>query len=235
MIGRTALAALGLATLFGCGGGGGGGGAAGNTGNTTPTTAFTLASTSFASGASIPNSFRCTASGGAGNLPQLNWSNTPTGTKSLVIIMDDEDAVAVQGSTYTHYFALIPREAQLNAISSIDAVNNSLMPYEKTTLTAGTNWVVLADLPPCNPTGTPHTYRWTAYALNTEYNSIATMKAEFDPIITAALNSSSTVENLNSFVVNGMTITVTPKFTRASFEASDGSFIIQKSTFSGRM
>lgn len=235
---RITIMAIGLLTLVGCGGGGGGGsvGTGGTSSNgTSPSNTFTLSSTSFSSGASIPTSFRCTNSGGAGNLPQLNWSNLPAGTKSLVIIMDDEDAALVQGSTYTHYFALIPREAQLSTITSINSVSSPTLPYENSTSTAGSNWIVLSDLPPCNPTSTPHTYRWTAYALNTDYNSITAMKTEFDAVINNALNTSGLTENLNYTIINGTTLTPQPRFTRVSFEAAYGQFIADKATFTGRM
>jgi phosphatidylethanolamine-binding protein (PEBP) family uncharacterized protein len=81
---------------------GGGGGVAEAPSNNPPAATFTLSSTAFSNGSSIPNEYRCVPAGGAGNLPQLAWSNLPTGTKSIIIIMDDTDAASVQGTTYTH-------------------------------------------------------------------------------------------------------------------------------------
>lgn len=230
---KIGIATLGLAVLAGCGGGGGG--ATSTSTANQPVTGFTLTSTAFSNGASIPTAYRCVNSGGAGNLPPLAWSNLPSGTKSLIVIMDDVDAAAVQGTTYTHYFAVIPYQAQVNLISSIDAVSNPALPYEKLTAAAGNNWVVLADLQPCNPQTTAHTYRWTAYALNAEYNSIATLKTQFDPIINNAFASSTTAENLNSYTINGNTIQANPRFTRSTFEADYGSYILGKATLSGTM
>lgn len=230
MTAKMIFSAIALSALAACGGGGGSAGTSPST-----STTFTLSSAAFSNGGSIPNAYRCIPSGGGGNLPQLSWSNLPSGTKSLVIIMDDVDAAAVQGTTYTHYFALIPYQNQVNAISSIDAVSNPTLPYEKLWSTAGNNWTVLSDLPPCNPQTTAHTYRWTIYALNTEYNSISTMKTEFDEVINNAFSSSDTTNNLNYFIVNGSSIQANPKFTRSTFESSYNSYIIDKSTLSGTM
>jgi len=230
---KAIISGLSLLALAACGGGGGGSGS--GSGGVTPSTAFTLSSSAFSNGATIPNSYRCVNRGGSGKLPQLSWTNLPAGTKSLIVIMDDTDAQAVQGSTYTHYFALIPYQTQVAALSAIDEVSNPSFPYEKQWTTSSNNWMVLSDLPPCNPQTTAHTYRWTIYALNTEYNSIPSMKSQFDTIINNAFNSNSVVENLNYFSVNGSSMQATPRFTRSSFESTYGSFILDKVTLSGTM
>jgi phosphatidylethanolamine-binding protein (PEBP) family uncharacterized protein len=234
---KAIFSGLSLLALAACGGGGGGGGTGTGTGSggVTPSTAFTLTSTAFSNGATIPNAYRCVNSGGGGKLPQLSWTNLPTGTKSLIVIMDDTDAQAVQGSTYTHYFALIPYQTQVAALSAIDEVSNPSLPYEKVWTTSSNNWVVLSDLPPCNPQTTAHTYRWTIYALNTEYNSIPSMKSQFEEIINNAINSTTVVENLNYLSVNGSSVQAIPRFTRSSFESTYGSFILDKVTLSGTM
>ncbi|HKS90868.1 MAG TPA: YbhB/YbcL family Raf kinase inhibitor-like protein, partial [Tepidiformaceae bacterium] len=50
---------------------------------------FTLTSSAFQPGASIPSRFTCD---GAGSAPPLAWSGAPAGTKSFALIADDPDA-----------------------------------------------------------------------------------------------------------------------------------------------
>jgi phosphatidylethanolamine-binding protein (PEBP) family uncharacterized protein len=150
--------------------------------------------------------------------------------------MDDEDARAVQGDTYTHYLAVIPFEAQVNAFSSLAEVTNPSLPYESRQSVAGNNIVVLSDLPPCNPTAAPHNYRWTIYALSSEYNAIPDMKAELDFIINQALSSTTVTQNLNQFQFVGVNQVVgVPRITRSSFENKYGSVIIGSATLVGTM
>jgi phosphatidylethanolamine-binding protein (PEBP) family uncharacterized protein len=233
MLFKTVIAGVVLAALSGCGGGGGGdtgaGIAGGNGGTPIAANTFTLSTAAFTSGASIPNAYRCVNRGGSGNLPPLSWTNLPNGTKALVVIMDDEDGLGLLGQrvTFTHYFALIPYQSQVNAISSIDQVANPVLPYEQVWTTAASNWIVLSDLQPCNPESAAHTYRWTVYALNTEYDSIADMKNFFDAVINNAIGSNTTIFNLNR--TNG------PTLTRQGFESQFGSYIIDKATLEGVM
>ncbi len=51
--------------------------------------AMELTSTSFEPGKNIPSEYTCD---GANISPDLKWQNLPSGTKSLVVIMDDPDA-----------------------------------------------------------------------------------------------------------------------------------------------
>src|SRR5262249_2273592 len=55
---------------------------------TMSTTTLTLTSPAFADGGLIPQKYACD---GAGTSPPLAWSNVPTGTKSLVLIVEDPD------------------------------------------------------------------------------------------------------------------------------------------------
>lgn len=55
----------------------------------TPPAAFTLTSSAFAAGGAIPAKYTCD---GADTSPPLSWKGTPTGTKSLAIVLDDPDA-----------------------------------------------------------------------------------------------------------------------------------------------
>jgi Raf kinase inhibitor-like YbhB/YbcL family protein len=51
--------------------------------------AFTLNASSFAAGGALPAKHTCD---GADRSPALSWSNPPSGTRSLVLIVDDPDA-----------------------------------------------------------------------------------------------------------------------------------------------
>lgn len=50
---------------------------------------FTLTSTAFQEGTIIPKKHTCS---GQDVSPPLNWSASPNGTRSFVLIMDDPDA-----------------------------------------------------------------------------------------------------------------------------------------------
>jgi hypothetical protein len=68
--------------------------------------AFTLTSTAFADGASIPRQHTCD---GANQSPQLIWADPPAGTRSFVLIVDDPDAPS---GTFTHWVLVdIPASA----------------------------------------------------------------------------------------------------------------------------
>lgn len=233
MSGKTLSGLAFLAVLSACGGGGSGESTAGAQPLTA--TSFALSSDAFSDGTAIPSSYRCVGQGGGGKFPKLSWSNLPQNTKSLVIVMDDEDAVAVQGSTFTHYLAVIPYQAQVSAVQYLPELSNSTLPLEQKLSVAGNSVVVLSDLQPCNPTSSPHNYRWTIYALNTEYNSIPDMKSEIDTIVDSAFASSATVLNLNQFQNQGNGMVAVPRITRQGFANKYGAFITGTATLTGKM
>ena len=58
---------------------------------------FTLDSAAFQAGATIPRQHTCD---GADQSPPLSWSDLPSGTKSLALIVEDPDA---PGGTFVHW------------------------------------------------------------------------------------------------------------------------------------
>jgi Raf kinase inhibitor-like YbhB/YbcL family protein len=50
---------------------------------------ITVETSSFSSGGNIPQRFTCD---GAGSSPEIHWPSSPSGTRSLAIVMDDPDA-----------------------------------------------------------------------------------------------------------------------------------------------
>jgi len=111
--------------------------------------AFTLTSTAFEEGETIPQTYTCD---GADEPPPLAWTNPPKGTASLALIMDDPDAPA---GTFTHWMVYdIPTSARRgNGASAGRALRNDFGR-------SGYGG-------PCPPPGHgPHRYSFTLYALD---------------------------------------------------------------------
>jgi Raf kinase inhibitor-like YbhB/YbcL family protein len=110
---------------------------------------FTLTSTAFAAGASIPRRFTCD---GEDVSPELSWTGTPAGTGALVLLTDDPDARG-----WVHWIVLdLP-----GANGSLpEAVPSSADPPAQGRNDFGRRgWGG-----PCPPSGT-HRYTFTLYAL----------------------------------------------------------------------
>ena len=118
-----------------------------------PPEPFTLTSTTFTEGATIPKKNACREHAGADISPDLKWSGTPANTKSFVLLMDDPDA---PGRTFTHWvlFDIPAAQTQLAEGSKAGKIGRH---------DAGT-----ADyFGPCAPSGT-HRYFFKLFALNIE-------------------------------------------------------------------
>jgi Raf kinase inhibitor-like YbhB/YbcL family protein len=104
----------------------------------------------------IPIRFTCD---GANVSPPLTWSKPPRGTESLVLIVDDPDAVEVTGHTVTHY-VLVNLHPRIQRLMEGQALNGLSLHNERHQL----GW-----MGPCPPQGSTHRYRFTLYALTVNW------------------------------------------------------------------
>lgn len=119
---------------------------------------FKLNSPAFANHQLIPYSYTCF---GKGQPIPLHWEGIPKGTKSLVIIMTDQDVP--RQSQYYHW-------AAFNIPANLDHFSGH-MPL------AENSWGKQAYQPPCPKAGIHH-YQIRLYALNT----LLPIEAKQDPI-----------------------------------------------------
>jgi Raf kinase inhibitor-like YbhB/YbcL family protein len=106
---------------------------------------FTLTSSAFDDGGSMPAAYACDRAGGEGKSPPLAWSGVPDGTERLVLVVHDPDAPLAGG--FTHLVTAIP----LDITELADGANaDTAGPMAK--------WI-----PACPPSGEHH-YEFTLYA-----------------------------------------------------------------------
>ena len=111
--------------------------------------AFTLKSSAFEDGETIPQQFTCD---GRDLAPPLSWSDAPEATRSFALVMDDPDAPR---GTFTHWLLYdIPAPTtEMRAHASGKALRNDFGRAEY----GG----------PCPPPGHgPHRYFFTLYAVD---------------------------------------------------------------------
>jgi Raf kinase inhibitor-like YbhB/YbcL family protein len=116
----------------------------------TEETGMELTSPAFAPEAAIPDRYTCE---GSDVSPPLQFTNVPTDTVSLTLVMDDPDAPV---GVWDHWveFDIPPRESIPEAAADLG--------------TPGTNsWDRTGYGGPCPPSGT-HRYFFTVYALDSE-------------------------------------------------------------------
>jgi Raf kinase inhibitor-like YbhB/YbcL family protein len=111
----------------------------------------TVRSPAFAEGAPIPARYTCA---GADVAPALAWSGVPRDAAELALVVDDPDA---PGGTYVHWvlFHLDPALTGLR--------EGRLPPGARQARNSGGK---AAYAGPCPPSGPPHHYRFTVYALS---------------------------------------------------------------------
>jgi Raf kinase inhibitor-like YbhB/YbcL family protein len=116
---------------------------------------FAFASTPFTvggqAGARIETEFTCK---GADVSPPMTWSAPPSGTKSLVLIVDDPDA---PGGLFTHWVLYgIPADAHGLKKGQVPAGASE----------GQNDFGTVGYRGPCPPPGKPHRYMFTLYALD---------------------------------------------------------------------
>ena len=151
-----------------------------------PSVPMALSSPAFADGEAIPVEYTCT---GDETSPALTWTDPPSGTESFALIMDDRDA----SGGYVHWVVFnipasargleegLPVEAELNDGSLQGTSTSRVQGYEG----------------PCPPSGTPHRYDFTLFALDTTL--------DLDP----TSNRSAVVDAMEDHVVAEATLTGT--------------------------
>ena len=137
--------------------------------------AFTLTSTGFEEGDTIPAKFSCD---GIDVNPQLAWANPPEGTQSFAIIVDDPDALAGFGLIWVHWNAYnIP--ADVREIAEAASSHVADMPLGSVEGTSDFGSAKYRG--PCPPSGS-HLYHFAVYALSVPTISMTTpsTRGEFE-------------------------------------------------------
>ncbi|MFX0207691.1 MAG: YbhB/YbcL family Raf kinase inhibitor-like protein [Candidatus Hodarchaeota archaeon] len=120
----------------------------------TSVTSFSLTSPAFSNGSYIPDRYACE---GININPELHINNTPAGTQSLALIMDDPDAVAVAGYTWIHWLLW-------NIAPSTKVIQQNSVPANA--IQGRNSWGNADYGGPCPPEGRDHLYFFKFYALD---------------------------------------------------------------------
>ena len=118
---------------------------------------FSVKTTAFAEGGSIPKKYTCD---GPDVSPALEWSGAPAGTKSLALIADDPDAPV---GTWTHWIAwnISPDRSLPEGLQKAEALADGMQQGKNDFRRIGYGG-------PCPPAGKPHRYFFKLYALGTK-------------------------------------------------------------------
>ena len=121
--------------------------------------AFTLQSSAFQNGGSIPKKFTCEA---ADVSPELTWSGAPEKTQSFALIADDPDAPM---GTWVHW---VIYDLPANTAKLPEGVP---MQEQAADAAQGKNsFGKIGYGGPCPPPGKPHRYFFKLYALDSKLN-----------------------------------------------------------------
>lgn len=127
--------------------------------NQTGTPVFSLKSSAFNDGDSIPYRFTCQTISQV--FPPLQWEGVAAGVKSFALIMDDPDAVPVVGYTWNHWVLYdIPSNAS-GIAEGLSRKGN--LPIG--TLTGKNSFNDTSYGGPCPPSGQLHHYKFRLFAL----------------------------------------------------------------------
>ncbi len=129
---------------------------------------FTLHSSAFKPGATIPHAFSFNGFGCTGSniSPELMWSGAPDGTRSFALTVFDPDARSGQG--WWHWVVFDLPSSTLRLAQNAGTGTGALMPKGAT---QGRNdFQTVGYGGPCPPSGDePHHYVFTLYALDVDH------------------------------------------------------------------
>ncbi len=123
--------------------------ASGETGNAVGT--IVVSSGALLDNGSIAGVYGCR---GAGTPMPVSWQEEPSGTRSVVLILEDPDA---PGGVFTHWLLY-------NIPPGTKRAGNETLPGARTGLNSAGK---AAYFPPCPPAGESHHYLFRVYALDT--------------------------------------------------------------------
>ena len=127
---------------------------------------FTLSSSLFEDGGTLPASSKCTRDGGDGLSPPIVWSDAPAGTKSFAVIMHHYPRNAVEGrDNPSHYWLLwdIPVHTKSLSRGNAESIGNEGGEKDKR---------YVGYTSPCSPANVSHAYTITVYALDTKTSGL---------------------------------------------------------------
>jgi len=117
---------------------------------------LSVSSTAFQEGESIPDKYTCQ---GQDVSPPIAWGEPPAGTQSLALITDDLDAPL---GVFTHWviFNIPPASRELTeAVPAQPRLPSGALQGKN-------NFDKIGYGGPCPPSGSPHRYQFTIYALD---------------------------------------------------------------------
>jgi len=123
------------------------------------TMAFTLQSSAFQNGGSIPKKFTCEA---ADVSPELTWSGAPEKTQSFALIADDPDAPM---GSWVHW---VIYDLPANTAKLPEGVPNQEQTADGAQGKNSSGKIGYGG--PCPPPGKPHRYFFKLYALDSKLN-----------------------------------------------------------------
>jgi Raf kinase inhibitor-like YbhB/YbcL family protein len=121
---------------------------------------FMLTSSAFEAGTAVPVRHACH---GENLSPALAWGTPPSGTQSLVLVMDDPDAVPVAGKVWDHWIVYNMPADLLSLPEGV--LRETELPGETRQGQNSSSWVGYGG--PCPPSGQTHNYVFTLYAVDT--------------------------------------------------------------------
>jgi Raf kinase inhibitor-like YbhB/YbcL family protein len=142
--------------------------------------AFSISSTAFRLGKSIPEIHTCD---GDDTSPFLHWSDTPKSAVTLAMIMEDPDA---PNGTFTHWI-IYNMPPNLTELERIIPIKNNL---DNGAVQARNSFGKIGYGGPCPPEGEEHRYYFKLYALDKKFapNSINDADTFYDAIKDAVID-----------------------------------------------